>query len=288
MTSTTEQSVDPVRDRAEHDAYFPSDYSLTQYVPARSDFSGADHEPITGGPRKVLVIATDERYLPLQDGRFFSTGNHPVEMLLPMMHLAGAGYELEVATLSGHMAKLELWAFPPEDEALAAAYQRYLPQLDAPRRLADVVEEDLGPDSDYAAVFIPGGHGAVLGLPESEDVRAVLEWALAEDRAIITLCHGPAALLAAAGPDGASPLAGYSVCVFPDALDTGANLELGYLPGPLRWLVAEALARQGLTVLNDDMTGRVHRDRLLLTGDSPLASDALGRLAVETLREQAG
>lgn len=30
-------------------------------------------------------------------------------------------------------------------------------------------------------------------------------------------------------------------------------------------------------------TGQVHRDRILLTGDSPLASNALGRLAVETL-----
>ncbi len=31
----------------------------------------------TGGRWKVLVIGTDERYLPMADGRLFSTGNHP-------------------------------------------------------------------------------------------------------------------------------------------------------------------------------------------------------------------
>jgi len=32
--------------------------------------------------------------------------------------------------------------------------------------------------------------------------------------------------------------------------------------------------------------GAVHRDRILLTGDSPLASNALGRLAAETLLKE--
>ena len=38
-----------------------------------------------------------------------------------------------------------------------------------------------------------------------------------------------------------SPLEGYSVCVFPDSLDEGANIEIGYLPGRLKWLVADLL-----------------------------------------------
>lgn len=278
----------PVPDRAEHQSFFPSEYSLTQYVPERSDFDGAQHEPIIGGPGRILVIASDERYLPLADGTFFSTGNHPLEMLIPMMHLAAAGYEFDIATLSGNMAKLELWAFPPADEAVKDAYQKFLPQLDQPLRLADVVESNLGPDSPYAAVFIPGGHGATIGIPHSADVGSVLNWALDNDRFIITLCHGPAALLAAANESGANPLAGYGVCVFPDALDQGINLDIGYLPGPMKWLVAEELQRQGFIVLNDEMTGRVHQDRHLLTGDSPLASNALGVLSVEALREAFG
>lgn len=274
----------PVPDRAEHNAFFPSEYSLGQYVPPKTDFDGAHHDPVTSGPRKILMIGTDERYLELADGRYFSTGNHPVEMLLPLMHLDAAGYEIEVATISGNLVKLELWAMPAEDEAVHQAYSKFLPQLQNPRKLADVLRDTDSLD-DYAAVFVPGGHGATIDIPQSPDVRAALQWALDRDRFIITLCHGPAALLALADGD-RSPLAGYRVCVFPDALDQGPNLEIGYLPGRMRWLVAEELAKQGLTIVNEDMTGQVHQDRKLLTGDSPLASNALGRLAVEALAGQ--
>ncbi len=55
------------------------------------------------------------------------------------------------------------------------------------------------------------------------------------------------------------------------------------LPGQLEWLLGKKLTEQGLTVVNDGMSGQVHRDRKLITGDSPLAANALGRLAVETL-----
>lgn len=270
----------PVPDKAEHNAFFPSEYSLGQYVPPKTDFDGAHHERVTSGPRKILMIGTDERYLPLKDGKFFSTGNHPVETLVPLMHLDAAGYEIEVATISGNMVKMELWAMPAEDDAVKAAYEKFLPQLQNPKKLADVLSDTS--QLDYAAIFVPGGHGATIGIPHSPDVRATLEWALANDRFIITLCHGPAALLAAADGD-RSPFAGYSVCVFPDALDQGPNIEIGYLPGEMQWVVAKQLQQQGLTVVNAEMTGQVHQDRKLVTGDSPLASNALGRLAVEAL-----
>ncbi|MCU1682790.1 MAG: protein deglycase HchA [Amycolatopsis sp.] len=112
-----------------------------------------------------------------------------------------------------------------------------------------------------------------------------LDWALSNDKFIITLCHGPAALLAATLGKAESPFANYSICVFPDALDQGPNQDVGYLPGPLPWLAAERLAEQGLTILNDDVTGKTHRDRTVLTGDSPLASNGLGLLAADALTQ---
>ncbi|GAA1482798.1 protein deglycase HchA [Gordonia sinesedis] len=276
-------SKTPVPDAAEHNAFFPSEYSLGEYVPPKTDFDGADGAPQVGsGPRKVLAILTDERYLPVDGDKYFSTGNHPVETLLPLMHLQAAGYEIEVATPSGNLAKFELWAFPADDEAVKAAWEKLRPKFENPHNLAEVVDT-LGPDSEYAAVFVPGGHGATIDLADNEAVGQSLAWALDQDRPIVTLCHGPAALLSAKGQDGTNLFSGYSVAVFPDALDTGANIDIGYLPGALKWLVAEELTKQGLSVVNDDMTGMVHKDRNLLTGDSPLASNALGRLAVETL-----
>jgi molecular chaperone Hsp31 and glyoxalase 3 len=71
-------------------------------------------------------------------------------------------------------------------------------------------------------------------------------------------------------------------------VDSGANVDFGYLPGPMTWLISQRLREHGVTVLNDDMSGAVHRDRLLVTGDSPLSANALGHLAVETLAQSAG
>lgn len=275
-------SKKPTPDSAEHEAYFPSDFSLGLYVKSKSDYSDAVKSTVSTGPKKILAILVDERYLPVEGGKLFSTGNHPVETLLPLMHLTEAGFDVEIATPSGLMGKFEYWAFPDKDDAVKEAFDALLPQIREPKNLADVVQNDLGADSDYAAVFIPGGHGAMISLQNDENVGAVLRWALEAQRYIVTLCHGPAALLAAA-QDGEKPFDGYSIAVFPDSLDQGANVEIGYLPGKITWALGDALRAQGVTLVNDDMKGTVHADRRLLTGDSPLAANALGKLAVEHL-----
>jgi molecular chaperone Hsp31 and glyoxalase 3 len=283
MSTTATPSPDchePTPDPAEYNAFFPSPYSLGQYVPPRTDFDGIEHPGAYTGAKKILMIGTEERYLRMRNGRFFSTGNHPVETLLPLWHLHSTGFEVEIATFSGNPVKLELWARPQDDEIVDEAFEAFLPQMRDPRRLSDVLADGL---DDYLGLFVPGGHGATAGLPESTDVGDTVNEFLDTDRYIITLCHGPGALLAASHGRDAFPFRGYEMAVFPDALDTGANLDIGYIPGEMPWLVAERLAAQGVKVINEQMTGVVHRDRRLLTGDSPLASNELGKLAANTL-----
>lgn len=278
-------SREPRPDLAEYNAFFPSAYSLSQYTAPKTDFNGFKFAtPYTGGKYKVLMIATDERYLQMQNGKLFSTGNHPVETLLPMLHIHEAGFEIDVATLSGNAAKFEMWAMPQEDGAVRGIFETYLPKLQKPLKLSDIVAEATAPDSPYIAVLIPGGHGAFTAIPHSKEVAALLHWAVANQRFVITLCHGPAALNAAA-EHGGFPFAGYRLAVFPDALDEGANIDIGYMPGRLPWLVAARLKELGMTVVNEGISGEVCRDRILLTGDSPLAANSLGILAADTLLE---
>lgn len=279
------QDREPTPDPAEDQAFFPSPYSLSQYTAPRTDFDGLSTDATTAGRWKILVLATEERYMLMQNGRFFSTGNHPVETLLPIHHMAEAGFEIEVATLTGAPGKFEWWAYPHEDEAVARTWERLADQVKAPRALAEVLDGDL---DDYAAFFVPGGHGAMLGIPASTLVRDALDRFLTEDRLIISLCHGPAAFIAGGLGRETNPLAGYEIVSFPDGLDAGANLEIGYLPGRMPWALGEALTAQGLTVLNDDMTGATHRDRNVLTGDSPLAANQLGKDSVAALLERFG
>lgn len=280
------QDRTPTPDHSEDNAFYPSPYSLSQYTAPVTNFDGlATEEKYTGGRWKVLVIAADERYMHMRNGTFFSTGNHPVETLLPLHHMLEAGYQAEVATLTGGPGKFEWWAYPREDKAVASAWAATKEAFKAPHRLSDLLESGL---EDYAAIFIPGGHAAMNNLPFSPDLRAALDFFLREDRLLITLCHGPAALLAAGVGRESNPLAGYRITVFPDSLDFGANLEIGYLPGEMPWKLGEKLRAAGIEIANDDMTGATLRDRNLLTGDSPLAAHQLGKESALALLEKFG
>ncbi|ROZ64291.1 protein deglycase HchA [Kocuria soli] len=280
------QDRTPTADQAEDNAFFPSPYSLSQYTASRTDFDGlGTDQKYDGGRWKVLVVATDERYMLMQNGTFFSTGNHPVETLLPLHHIAEAGYGIDVATVSGGPGKFEWWAFPHDDDAVKAAWQLTQESFKSPKKLADVLESGL---DDYAAIFIPGGHGAMNGLPASPELGKALEFFLANDRLVISLCHGPAGLLAAGLGGDSNPFAGYKIVAFPDALDFGPNVEIGYLPGKMPWALGEALQEAGVEVTNSDMSGATTRDRNLLTGDSPLAANQLGKESAAALLEVFG
>jgi molecular chaperone Hsp31 and glyoxalase 3 len=283
-------SKEPQPDPAENNAFFPSPFSLNEFTAPKTDYDGTDFDkPYTGGKWKVLVIASCERYVLMKNGTFFSSGNHPVETLLPMHHIDAAGFELVIATLSGNPVKFENWAFPEEDDTIKAVYDKYLDRFKQPRKLSDVLPELTAADSPYLGVFVPGGHAALVGFHENDGVKAALDWALDADRFIITLCHGPACLVAAAKdiPPSEYPFKGYEVCVFPDKMDTGETIEMGYLPGEVPWFVGARLKELGVKIMNEDMEGMVHQDRKLLTGDSPFAANKLGKLASKALLEAA-
>lgn len=145
-----------------------------------------------------------------------------METLLPLHHVLEAGFDVEIATLTGEPAKFEWW-----------------------------------------------------------------EWAMAADRPVVSLCHGPAAFLATGIGRDRSVFAGYEMCVFPDSLDAGQNIDIGYLPAAMPWLLAEALAKAGVTVVDDDMSGACTTDRNVITGDSPLVANELGRRTAVALVERA-
>ncbi|MEZ7736037.1 protein deglycase HchA [Gemella sanguinis] len=283
----TELTIEPVKDRAEHNAYFPSDYSLSIYTSPVTNFDGFKFDKsYSGGKYKVLMIATDERYLQMANNKYFSTGNHPVETLLPMLHIDGAGFEIDIATLSGNSVKLEMWAMPEKDESVMNFYNKYLNKFENPLKLDTILDQVTAEDSPYLGVFIPGGHGALINLPESKEVKDVLKWALNNDKKIITLCHGPAALLAGAIDEKEFLFKGYEMTVFPDSIDEGANQEIGYMPGKLKWLLAKKLGSLGVKILNEAISGQVHIDRNLITGDSPLAANNLGIVVADELLKQ--
>ena len=169
-------------------------------------------------------------------------------------------------------------------ENIKGIYDHYKSSFEQPKSLETFIDTSLTDSESYAAVFVPGGHGAMLGLPEDENVSTILNWVHEKELFTVTLCHGPAVLLATTLNDQAFLYDGYNMAVFPDSVDKQTPM-IGYLPGKMPSAVSEKLKELGATLMNTKSDDTVCVDRKLITGASPLAANALGKLAAETLLE---
>lgn len=233
---------------------------------------------------KILMLCSEQANVPMTNGTYFSSGNHPVETLVPMLHLQSAGFEFDVVTPTGKPVKFEMWAMPKKDKNVQAIYQKYKAQFDKPKSLAKLAKNNFKDIDDYIAIYIPGGHGALLGLPEDKNVGNLIGWAFEKDLFTLSICHGPAALLAAAPVKKSKPFIydGYKIAAFPDRVDRQTPL-VGYMPGRLTWFFGKKLQKLGVTIINTKADKTCHADRKLVTGASPKAANEFGKLAATTL-----
>jgi len=271
----------------EDGAFSPSTLALKLATSSTTDFDNTIYENPYTGNKKVLMICTEVRNMTMANGKKFSTGNHPVEMLLPALHLKNAGFDVDVVTPTGKPVAIEMWAMPEDDKDVKAIYSEFKQRLETPGSLADFVKNAMNNSSDYAAIFIPGGHGAMLGLPENKDLNKLINWAYHNDLYTLAICHGPAALLAA-NLDGNKDefiYKGYKIAAFPDAVDAQGPI-IGYTPGDMPWIYGERLNKLGVTIINQEADNTVYIDRKLITGASPLAANDFGKLAATELLKE--
>jgi len=265
-------------------SFSPSKLALKLSTSKVSDFERVPYAAYQGERSKILAIFTEQKNMTMKNGKKFSTGNHPIESLLPMLHLRNAGFEFEIATPTGKPVVFEMWAMPREDKEVVGIYEELKSEFDQPKSLQDVVQGFRDEIGSYAAVFIPGGHGAMLGLPKDPNVGDILRWAHDNDVFTISLCHGPGSFLATALEGHEFLYSGYKMAVFPDSLDK-MTPKIGYMPGHMPWRLGKKLTELGAKIVNTKGDKTCCVDRRLITGASPLASNELGRLAATTLLE---
>jgi D-lactate dehydratase / protein deglycase len=265
-------------------SYSPSKLALKLATKQKTDYKPVVYKKHQGKKSKILVIFTEQKNMRMQNDKLFSTGNHPVEALLPMMHLKNAGFNFEIATPTGKPVVFEMWAFPEKDENVKNFYEEYQSEFKNPKKLQDFVNRSIEETQSFAAVFIPGGHGAMLGIPEDKNVGNILKWAHENNLFTITLCHGPGSLLTTTLDNQPFLYEKYKMAVFPDSVDK-MTPKIGYLPGQMTWGLSEKLKSLGANIVNTKADNTVCLDRKLITGASPLAANELGKLAAVTLLE---
>ena len=276
--------------------YTPSTSSLKLAAPSKTNYDNTEYDTPYTGNKKILMVCTEEQYMTMENGKKFDTGNHPVEMMVPLLHFKKAGFKVDVFTPTGESVKVEQWAMPDNDDDVKAIYSEYESKLNNPKSIADFVKNDMKDNDDYAAIFIPGGHGAMLGLPEDKNLGELLRWGHDKELFTLAICHGPAALLAAnldsatvANKDDNANrdfiFKGYKMVAFPTGMDKQMP-KLGYLPGTMPWYFAEKLEDLGVTIENKLASGQTHQDRKLISGDGPLAANEFGKLSAKALLEE--
>lgn len=266
-------------------SYSPSKLALMLGTVKKTDFENIAYQKYSGKRSKILVIFTEQKNLKMKNGKEFSTGNHPVEALVPMLHLKNAGFDFDIVTPTGKPVVFEMWAFPVHDENVKAIYSELKTDFVKPKSLADFVSTSFNHSESYAAVFVPGGHGSMLGIPEDENVSKTLTWAHQNDLFTISLCHGPGSFLSTTLNNKKFLYEGYKMAVFPDSVDKQTPM-IGYLPGQMPYGLSETLKQLDVTVMNTKSDKTVCIDRKLITGASPLASNELGKLAASTLLKE--
>ena len=175
-----------------------------------------------------------------------------------------------------------MWAFPKKDEHVNTIYKDLKSNFEKPRSLSHFISSSFDQSEEYAAVFIPGGHGAMIGIPEDKNVATILRWAHENELFTISLCHGPGAFLSTTLDNKEFLYEGYNLAVFPDSVDNQTPM-IGYLPGKMPYGLSEQLKTLGAKLMNTKMDKTVCVDRKLITGSSPLASNELGKLAATEL-----
>lgn len=267
----------------EGQGFSPSPLALKLATKSTTDYQAVAYaNPVTDKHLKIMVVCTEEQLMTMENGKQFVTGNHPVELLVPLLHFEAAGFEFEFYTPTGRPVQIEHWAMPSADQPVQDIFNRLKEQMDHPNALSDITPDALPDLKHVAGLFIPGGHGAMLGLPENETLGQLIRHLHEADRYILSICHGPAALLSTA--TGSSPFLfkGYRMAVFPDSMDRFTP-TIGYMPGAMPWYFGEKLKAEDVDIVNKQARGTCHQDRKLITGDSPDAANRFGKLAAEAM-----
>ncbi|CUU60642.1 Putative intracellular protease/amidase [Parafrankia irregularis] len=217
---------------------------------------------------KILFVVTGSDRWTLADGTAHRTGFWAEEALIPYEEFRSAGHEITVATPGGVVPPVDPASLTPDAAGgpeTAAKLEKALgeaAEFRAPVALADVRLDE------YDAVYVPGGHGPMEDLAVDADSGRILAQALQRGLPVGVVCHGPAALLAAVGPDGANAYAGYRITGF-----TNAEERLAGFAEKARWLLQDRLTAAGLKVeVGEPWAPHVEVDRNVVTGQNPASS----------------
>jgi putative intracellular protease/amidase len=216
---------------------------------------------------RILMLVTSHNQIPGHK----ATGIWFEEFALPYQHFQEQGYSITVASPQGGPAPIDPGSLPNDEQRIAHA--------EALRRLEDTLPLSQVQVEDYAAIFLPGGHGTMFDLPVAAVGQVIGAFADA-GKVIGAVCHGPAGLVEARRADGTPVVAGKQVTGFTNAEEAAAQLT-AHMP----FLLESRLAELGATFVPAALwADHVEVDGNLVTGQNPQSSASAAQAVIRLLQ----
>lgn len=224
---------------------------------------------------KILMVLTSHDRLG-ETGH--KTGFWLEEFAAPYYVFKDAGADLVLASPKGGQPPLDPKSDAPD--AQTAATVRFnedaeaLATLATTQRLKDVV------DSDFDAVFYPGGHGPLWDLAEDADSIRLVERAFSAGKPVAAVCHGPAVFRHTRGALGEPLVKDKRVTGFSNEEEAAVGLS-EVVPFSLE----DELRKNGARYERGAVwQSYVVTDGRLVTGQNPASSEAVAEDVLRLLR----
>ena len=182
------------------------------------------------------------------------------------------GLQVEVASPKG--GAVEADKYNPDEPFNAAL----LADAQAMRQLADTKATAAVNASDYAAVYLVGGKGAMFDLPRDQALQQLLATVWDNGGIVAAVCHGPAALAEVRLADGSVLVAGRQLTGFSN--EEEAIFGKKWAP-QFPWLLEDALRQRGAQWQEAPlMMPKLVVDGRLITGQNPYSTTAVAEAIV--------
>lgn len=225
--------------------------------------------------KKVLFVVTSHDKLGNTGEK---TGFWTEELAAPYYELADQGIQIDIATPLGGQPPIDPKSADPasatEDTKRFDADTALLEKLKHTLKLADVKE------SDYDAVFYPGGHGPLWDLTKDKNSINLIQKFYNNNKPVAFVCHAPG-VLKDVKVNGDYLVKGKKVTGFSNAEEAAVGLT-----DVVPFLLEEVLqANGGIYSKTENWQPYAVEDGLLITGQNPASSKLVAQKLLEQLNK---
>ena len=224
---------------------------------------------------KILIVLTSHDAL---GSSGLKTGFWVEEFAAPYFAFVDAGATITIASPKGGQPPVDPKSEVPD--AQTPDSERFYKDNVAIDLVAHTFKLSEIKQADYDAVFYPGGHGPLWDLATDKNSIRLIEGFYNHQKPIAFVCHSPAALVHAKAMNGEPLVKGKQLTGFSNTEEEAVKLTK-----VVPFLLEDELVKNGAHYSKgNDWESYVKQDGLLITGQNPASSLAVGKLLLDTLK----